>query len=261
MQLGLFDAPATLTEPRAVRLGERELPYLLKRSAKRRRVVLTVDERGLVVHVPWRASDRHVAQVIDEAKSWILRKVTEWERSKPAARGWHTGELIDFLGRQLTLQLVERPGRAVAQLKHGAQIDDGAQLGNGGALELSLAPPHAPERVREAVVQWYRRHASAHFAERVQHFSARLAVPAPRVLLSNARTRWGSCSATGEVRLNWRLMQAAAAVIDYVVAHEVAHLKVLSHSTRFWRTVERIYPDYESAKAELAAMSQHFMAL
>lgn len=232
-----------------MRLGERELPYLLKRSAKRRRVVLTVDERGLVVHVPWRASERHIAQVIDDARAWILRKVLEWERNKPAARSWQAGELIDFLGRQLSLRLIERPGRPIAQLR------------DGDALELSLAAPHAPERVREAVVQWYRRHAAPHFAERVQHFSARLEVTTPRVLLSSARTRWGSCNAAGEVRLNWRLMQAASPVIDYVVAHEVAHLKVLSHSTRFWRTVQRIYPDYEAAKAELAAMSQHFMAL
>jgi predicted metal-dependent hydrolase len=232
-----------------VRLGERELPYLLKRSAKRRRVVLTVDERGLVVHVPWRASERHIAQVIGEAQTWILRKVTEWERNKPATRSWAAGELIDFLGRQLRLRLVKRPGRTLAQLK-----DD-------SALELSLASPHAPEHVREAVVQWYQRHAAVHFADRVQHFCAKLEVAAPRVLLSSARTRWGSCNGAGEVRLNWRLMQAAGPVIDYVVAHEVAHLKVLSHSTRFWRTVQRIYPDYAAAKAELAAMSQHFMAL
>ena len=110
-------------------------------------------------------------------------------------------------------------------------------------------------------MQWYRRHAAVHFAQRVQYFSTRLAVAAPRVRLSNARTRWGSCNAAGEVRLNWRLMQAAGPVIDYVAAHEVAHLKVPSHSTRFWRTVERLYPDYEAAKAELAAMSQHLMAL
>jgi len=202
-----------------------------------------------VVHVPWRASERHIARVIGEAQSWILRKVAEWERNKPPARSWQAGELIDFLGRQLSLRLIEQPGRTIAQLR------------DGDALELSLAPPHAPERVREAVVQWYRRHAAAHFGERVQHFCARLDVAAPRVLLSSARTRWGSCNATGEVRLSWRLMQAASPVIDYVVAHEVAHLKVLSHSTRFWRTVQRICPDYEAAKAELAAMSQHFMAL
>jgi hypothetical protein len=238
-----------LAEPRTVRLGERDLPYLLKRSAKRRRAVLMVDERGLVVHVPWRASERHIGEVIAEAQSWILRKLAEWERKKPRQRSWACGERIDFLGRQLSLQLVSREGRAIAQLK------------DGHALELSLAPPHTPERVREAVVGWYRRHAGSHFAERVQHFCGKLEVPAPRVLLSSARTRWGSCNADGEIRLNWRLMQAGGHVIDYVVAHEVAHLKIMSHSTRFWRTVQRLYPDYEAARAELSAMSQHFMAL
>lgn len=238
-----------LAEPRTVRLGERDLPYLLKRSAKRRRAVLMVDERGLVVHVPWRASERHIGEVIAEAQSWILRKLAEWERKKPRQRSWACGERIDFLGRQLSLQLVSREGRAIAQLK------------DGHALELSLAPPHTPERVREAVVGWYRRHAGSHFAERVQHFCGKLEVPAPRVLLSSARTRWGSCNADGEIRLNWRLMQAGEHVIDYVVAHEVAHLKIMSHSTRFWRTVQRLYPDYEAARAELGAMSQHFMAL
>jgi hypothetical protein len=238
-----------LAEPRTVRLGERDLPYLLKRSAKRRRAVLMVDERGLVVHVPWRASERHIGEVIAEAQSWILRKLAEWERKKPRQRSWACGERIDFLGRQLSLQLVSREGRAIAQLK------------DGHALELSLATPHTPERVREAVVGWYRRHAGSHFAERVQHFCGKLEVPAPRVLLSSARTRWGSCNADGEIRLNWRLMQAGEHVIDYVVAHEVAHLKIMSHSTRFWRTVQRLYPDYEAARAELGAMSQHFMAL
>ena len=124
-----------------------------------------------------------------------------------------------------------------------------------------LSLPHDPSRVREAVVQWYRRHANSHFSERVQHFCAKLDLPSPRVLLSSARTRWGSCNATREIRLNWRLLQAASHVIDYVVAHEVAHLQVLSHSVRFWRLVQRLYPDYEAAKAELNAMSRHYMAL
>ena len=74
--------------------------------------------------------------------------------------------------------------------------------------------------------------------------------------------RAGAAAArTAKIRLNWRLLQAHRHVIDYVVAHEVAHLRVLSHSTRFWRLVERLYPDYESAKAELSAMSHHYMAL
>jgi predicted metal-dependent hydrolase len=245
----LFQEPENLTEPRTVQLGERGVPYVLKRSAKRRRIVLTVDERGLVVHVPWRTSERQIGTVIAQAQSWILRKLAAWESNKPRERRWAQGELLDFLGRQVVLELVERSGPVLTQLQ------------DGGVLQVALPAPQGPQRVREAVVQWYRRHATTHFSDRVQHFCARLEVSAARMFLSNARTRWGSCNASREIRLNWRLMQAHSHVIDYVVAHEVAHLQVLSHSSRFWRIVQRLYPDYESAKAELSAMSEHYMAL
>jgi predicted metal-dependent hydrolase len=248
--LDLFNPPPdTLAEPRVTRLGEQDVAYTLKRSAKRRRIVLTVDERGLVVHVPWRTSEREVAEVIAQAQSWILRKLATWEDNKPRDRSWTHGELLDFLGRQLTLTLIERDGTTLTRLQ------------DAGILEVALPAPHAPERVRDAVVRWYRRHAIVHFADRVQHFCARMQIAPPKVFLSSARTRWGSCNAEREIRLNWRLMQAARHVIDYVVAHEVAHLQVLSHSSRFWRVVQRLYPDYEGAKAELSAMSQHYMAL
>jgi len=115
--------------------------------------------------------------------------------------------------------------------------------------------------VRASVVKWYRRHAQVHFRDRVAHYSARLGVEPPRVFLSSARTRWGSCNAKREVRLNWRLMQAAAPVIDYVIAHELAHLKELNHSVRFWRVVERLCPEFRAPQAELNAMTQHYMTL
>lgn len=246
--LDLFQPPERLTEPRTVTLSGRLVSYVLKRSTKRRRVVLTVDENGLAVHVPWRTSERHVHQVLSQADAWILRKLAEWEGKKPRVRAWVSGELLDFLGRQLRLELSTRRGPALTR------------LGEGNVLEVSLSSPE-PRRVREAVVKWYRRHAQTHFAERVTHFCAQLEVSAARVCLSSATTQWGSCTASGEIRLSWRLMQAHSSVIDYVVAHEVAHLRVLSHSSRFWRVVQRLYPEYESAKAELSAMSQHYMTL
>jgi len=247
--LDLFEHPEQLTERRSTLLRGRPVEYLLRRSAKRRRIVLTVDERGLVVHIPLRTSERAVAQMIAESEAWILRKLAEWEGKKPRTRTWSSGEFLDLLGRQLRLELVEHSGPAITRLRDGA------------VLEVLLAAPHAPLRVRDTVVQWYRRHALAHLSDRVQHFCARLAVPPPRVFLSSARTRWGSCTAEREIRLNWRLMQAAHHVIDYVVAHEVAHLQVMSHSTRFWRVVQRLHPDYEAARAELDAMGQYYMAL
>lgn len=210
--------------------------------------MLTVDERGLTVSVPWRTSDRYIMRFVQDSATWILRKLDAWQARRPKPRSWKAGELIDFLGRQLRLSLLEEP-YALALL---ADVD---------RLSLSLPAPHAPEIVRATVVKWYRRHAQAHFRRRVEHYSRQLGVDVPRVFLSNAQTRWGSCNANHQVRLNWRLIQAAPHVVDYVVVHELAHLKEMNHSVRFWRVVQRLCPDYQAAKAELNAMGEHYMAI
>ena len=210
--------------------------------------MLTVDERGLTVNVPWRTSDRYIARFLQDSAAWVLRKLEAWESHKPKPRLWRDGELVDYLGRQLRLVLA-------------AQDYSLAQLQDGDMLALSLPQPHEPDQVRAGLVKWYRRHAQRYFSIRVEHYSARLGVDAPRVLVSNARGRWGSCNAKREVRLSWRLIQAAPHIVDYVVVHELSHLKEMNHSARFWRIVGRMCPDYASARAELDAMGQHFMAL
>jgi predicted metal-dependent hydrolase len=229
-------------------LAQREISFVLKRSPSRRRAVLTIDERGLTVSVPWRTSERYIARFLEESAQWVLRKLDAWEARKPNQRRWHSGECIDYLGRQLRLQVMAAPYALVTL--HDADV-----------LEVTLADPTHTDAVHASVVKWYRRHALNHFRDRVVHYSASLGVEPPRVFLSSARTRWGSCNAKREVRLNWRLMQAPAPVIDYVVAHELAHLKELNHSMRFWRLVERLCPGFRQPQAELNAMTQHYMTL
>jgi predicted metal-dependent hydrolase len=248
VQLGLFEEPERLTESRSARLGSRDIAYVLKRSLKRRRVLFTVDETGLTLSVPWLTSERRIGVLLQQGERWILRKLQHYEGRRPAARAWRDGARVDFLGEQLELELSRREGRTIARRA-------------GGTLALALPEPDDPRRVREAVVAWYRHHAKPHFGLRVAHFAALLGEPAPRVMLSGAVGRWGSCNAKREVRLSWRLMQAPGHVIDYVVAHEVAHLRVMSHSTRFWWLVQRLHPDYESARAELDSIGAHLMAL
>jgi predicted metal-dependent hydrolase len=237
-----------LNETRSIRLGEREVDFLLKRGVNRRRAVLTIDERGLTVSVPLRTSDRYISRFLQDSAPWVLRKLETWESRKPKPRLWQDGELIDYLGRQLRLLLI-------------ADHYPMAQLQDRDVLALSLPEPHTTDGVRAALVKWYRRHAQAHFGVRVAHYSAQLGLEAPRVFISNALTRWGSCNAKREVRLSWRLMQAAPHIVDYVVAHELAHLKQMNHSARFWSVVESLCPDYASARAELDAMGHHFMTL
>jgi predicted metal-dependent hydrolase len=244
----LFDEPRLLAEPRSVLLAGREVSFLLKRSLNRRRAVLTVDERGLTVSVPWRTSDRYIARFLHDSAAWVLRKLEAWESRKPPQRRWEDGEAIDYLGRQLCLCVTQDP--------HGL-----VQLLEGAILRVGLPAGHRANDVHAAVIKWYRRHAQQYFRDRVEHYSARLGIQPPRVFLSNAQSRWGSCNANGQVRLSWRLMQAPATVIDYVVCHELAHLKEMNHSARFWRIVERLCPEYAGARAELNAMGQHYMAL
>jgi predicted metal-dependent hydrolase len=241
---------ATVEEPRRIVLRGREVTYRLKRSQRRRRVAFLVDERGLSVHAPWRASDRLVEEAIVGATRWILAKLDEWAR-KPRApeRTWRDGAPLEYLGRPLALALAHDPHLTLTELTHDAR------------LEVRLPRPDDADAVRAAVVRWYRRHAERHFPDRVAHFAERLGVERPRLFLSDAATRWGSCNARREVRLNWRLMQAPERLVDYVVAHELAHLLHLNHSARFWRVVERIYPDYPAARTELAAVSRHYMSL
>ncbi len=245
----LFPVTA-VDEPRRVRLGARDIAYRLKRSQRRRRIAFLVDEEGLAVHAPWRASDQAIDLALRSAADWILRKLDEWSvRPRAPRRAWTDGEPLDYLGRRLVLRLEHDRVAALTQIT------------DAGELHVRAPKIDQPEAVRALVVKWYRRHAERHFPERVDHFVGRLGIARPRIFLSDAAGRWGSCNAKREVRLNWRLMQADEPVLDYVVAHEVAHLVHLNHSARFWRTVESICPDYEALRARLMASSRLLMGL
>lgn len=241
---------SNVDEPRRIVLRGTEIPYRLKRSARRHRIAFLVDDGGLTVHAPWQAPLDRIEHAIAGADRWILAKVREWA-ARPAApvRRWTAGERIEYLGQPVVLDVIEDPIAVTVELREPR------------SLEIRAPAPLSEDRVRDLVVRWYRRHALRHFAERLTHFSANLGVDRPRLVLSDAGTRWGSCNSRGQIRLNWRLMQAPDRLVDYVVAHEVAHLLHLDHSPRFWKAVERIFPDYEAARTELASTTRHFMSL
>jgi hypothetical protein len=118
-------------------------------------------------------------------------------------------------------------------------------------LRLGLPPGAAPEQIRDAVQAWLKREARRVFEERCAHFAPRLGVRMRRLALSSAQTRWGSASADGSVRLNWRLIHFALPIVDYVVAHELAHLREMNHSPRFWDVVRSVIPDVDGARGVL----------
>jgi predicted metal-dependent hydrolase len=118
-------------------------------------------------------------------------------------------------------------------------------------LRLALAKTASAVQIRDAAQAWLMRQARRIFIERLDHFAPRLGVVWNKLSLSNASTRWGSASADGAIRLHWRLVHFRMSVIDYVVAHELSHLRVMDHSPRFWETVESVMPDYEQLRRQL----------
>jgi predicted metal-dependent hydrolase len=126
---------------------------------------------------------------------------------------------------------------------------------DGVTLTVSVPDAANHDAIRRTVLRWVGRYAREDFQRRLELLSAKLGVNTPPLFLSSARTRWGSCNSRGEIRLNWRLIQAPPRIIHYVICHELAHLKEMNHSPKFWAWVERLCPDYPAARNELTAMS------
>lgn len=225
---------------REARLSGHPVRYTLRRS-NRRTIGFAIDHRGLTVSAPRWVSQREIDSALATRGDWVLRKLTEW-REVEARRvqhevHWAHGAEFPFLGRPLTLH-VETAHRGPAR-----RIDD--------RLHVALPSGAGGEQLRETVHAWIQSQARAHYALRIAHFSDRLGVAPKRWRLSSARTRWGSCSADGSIRLNWRLMHFPPEIVDYVVCHELAHLKELNHGPRFWSTVGELFPEYPRARAWL----------
>jgi predicted metal-dependent hydrolase len=230
------------TEQRAALLAGKQITYTLKRSGKRRSIGLRIDDRGLTVSVPLRASEKWLSSVLQEKAHWVVEKLDGWQTCKQPEMRWQDGEQIDFLGELLELRVMESLFAAPAQRR-------------GKMLWVFVAGSSSSVHIEQAVAHWYRCEAEQHFALRVAHYAPLLNAAPRSVQLSQAQTQWGSCTAHGAVRLNVQLIKLPPRLIDYVVVHELAHLRELNHSPAFWRVVESVCPDYARLRSELRAVS------
>lgn len=223
------------------------IEYQLEHRA-RRTVGLKITDDGLIVHAPKRIFDFQLQAILQEKSNWILKKLTSRKENFIPKTAWQDGETLQLLGTPITLYLVEHSKNKQPQFDHNA---------------LTIASPEAdnPAVVQRKVIQWYKKQAMTDFSRRLEIFAAKLGVPTPPLKLSNARSRWGSCSSLGDIRLNWRLIQAPPHIINYVICHELAHLKEMNHSAHFWAVVERIFPEYKAAEKELKSLSNQLHTL
>ncbi len=223
--------------PKAIALSGREVDYLLVRKRGKRGISLRIDHRGLAVTSALLTPQCDIDRILREHERWVVKKLAEWAARPVHVVKWQDGESLPHLGATIRLHVI-----ATEKL-------EGVELAGEDLLVMVRAA--TPERLARLVIAWYRREALPLFAQRAFHFARLHGLPVPRVMLSNALGRWGSCNVRREVRLAWRLLKAPPAIIDYVICHELAHLRHMNHSAAFWAEVERMCPDYRRLRDEL----------
>lgn len=240
-------ATGAAAEQRSIVLDGQEVIFTLRRSA-RRTLGLQIDRRGLTVSIPLRTSLRDTEAFMRERAGWILDKLRDWQsRPEPERVALRDGMEIPVLGEP-----------CIVRWTAGANRSHWIEGFGRRELHLHLRRNEDAPRLLRRGLQDY---ALQYFAGRLDEYVYLLGcshegVERPPLYLSNARTRWGSCSRMSGIRLNWRLIHLPRALIDYVVAHEVAHLVEMNHSPRFWRLVASLKPDYERDEAALKRLGR-----
>jgi predicted metal-dependent hydrolase len=247
--------PGTWHHPRANRLlvlGSCEVAYEFKRG-KRRTIGLSVGPDGLSVSAPRWTPVGEVDALLHTKAAWVLEKLQRArERAGELAQArtvWANGAELDFLGQRV--RLVLDPAHGFTQVgavleKAGAEPPDAL-----ATLRLGLAHSASEAQIRDAAQAWLMRQAKRLFTERLDHFAPLLGVRYEKLRLSSAGTRWGSASADGTIRLNWRLIHLKLEMVDYVVVHELSHLRHMDHSPQFWDVVASVLPDHKQRRQAL----------
>ena len=235
----------TATETSAITWAQTRLAYTIRRSARRKKTVAVIVEPtgSVLVVAPERLSIDRLDAIVTRKAQWIVRRRRRAERHGPplSPREFVSGESVLYLGRHYRLKV--HPDESGEAKLRGGWLHVPAPAGSRPTAEV----------VREGLVSWFRRRAAARLPERVAAWRPKAGVPLPRVIVANQRRRWGSCDRRGTIRLNWRIIQAPMRLVDYVVVHELVHLRHRGHGRDYWQAVGRVLPDYERRREDLRA--------
>ena len=233
-----------MTEGDHIRFGDTTIEYRVRRSRRRRKTVqITVDGGGVRIAAPMTTPDGELRAIVRRRAPWIISHASGTSL-EAAPKRFVSGETLPYLGRNVRMIVTRADVRSPeVRFDHWRfrvavpqSVDDGERS----------------ERIRRAVVGWYRARAAERLPAGVERWWARLGRgPKPRVLIRDQRQRWGSCAPDGTLRFNWRAMMLEPALIDYVVVHELAHLTHQNHSADFWDLVSSAMPDAQTRRRRL----------
>ncbi|MDB9247919.1 SprT family zinc-dependent metalloprotease [Halorubrum ezzemoulense] len=213
---------------KATLFGE-NVPYEVRHSDEASQPRIDVDIRGVRVVVP-EGSVTDPEELLKENAAWVLEKKAKYDqyRERVPDRKFEPGELFPYLGDQYEIVVERRSSSQVIE------------------AEFRLAKHNVDQTsVRRALESLYRRKARERFENQASQFAEGMGVEYNKIEVRNQRTKWGSCSTSGTLGLNWRLMMAPPEIVEYVVIHELAHLREPNHSDSFWKLVAKHDPEYQ----------------
>ena len=231
---------------RRIQIKQYHIEYILERT-QRRSIGLVIDHEGLRIRAPNWVPIVQIEAAIDEKHQWIYR---QWMRCrekinqpKQAPINWQEGAIIHYLGHTVQIHLAHN-------LSTNTYYDTTQK-------QLHIALPHGAhtQQLKDAVHAWLQKEAWRIFSERLNFYAEKLQVRFKRFCLSSTTSRWGSCDSKGTIRLSWYLICFSLEIIDYVVVHELSHLREMNHSPRFWQTVQSVLPEFKEVRKQLRLQS------
>jgi predicted metal-dependent hydrolase len=229
---------SALTETREASINGKTITYTLKRSLRARRVRLEVrPQTGLTVFIPRSYNIGQLPGLLESKVRWISRNLARFSHLPPlpVKKEFGSGDTVPYLGQDLELVKRENHDGVGGVFLEGNTLSISPGLFKQGTLELALE-------------QWYRAEAARLMNERADKLSSQMGTSYKRIVIRGQKTRWGSCSRKKNLSFNWKLMMAPEPVIHYVIIHELAHLKEMNHSKRFWELVAQYCPEWRGHK-------------
>jgi predicted metal-dependent hydrolase len=215
-------------------------------KTKRKTIGITVDRNGKVkVSAPLYVSEKEIREVVQEKTDWIAKKVNEVRKRNlnTVHKEFVSGEEFLYLGEKYTLKIAELD---LAKPEVLIQADTIVVY-----IFKGLTRESRKQVVKETLIKWYRQCFTEVVEERIEKYSLYLSVSPRKVVVKDQKTRWGSCSEKRNINLNWRLVMAPIEIIDYVVVHELCHLRIMNHSKDFWNLIESTLPNYRESRGWL----------
>ena len=233
-----------MMERDSIRFGDTTIEFQVRRSERRKKTVeVTIDGGGVQVAAPMDTPAEDLQTLVRRRAPWILNHASDGMLAV-APKRFVSGETLPYLGRNVRMVFetadVLTPQVRFDHWRFNIRVPQG------------LEGEQRHQRVRKAIIAWYRRRAEVRLEKGVKKWLPRFGGgPVPDVLIRDQRQRWGSCAPDGTLRFNWRVVMLEPALVDYVIVHELAHLAVRSHSDDYWKLLNRIVPDAQERRRKL----------